>query len=181
VPHKSNLFFFCNGSSQKKVELWRLPKIKDSMERWSVSPWAHLYRWGRGGLWAKHNGLKPGAIGRTLGEHIVNLGNILGTWWELIGNLKGTFWKQRKNEKSSPSPPPPNNDWLSTRGSKGKQFKLELYHLKLINQIETLPVLHIFYRYLMRSFRALYCSVENQKPTLTLSCLLPSSSYIIRH
>jgi len=30
----------------------------------------------RGGLWAKHMGLKPGAIRNTLGEHI---GNILGT------------------------------------------------------------------------------------------------------
>jgi len=33
----------------------------------------------RGGLWAKHMGLKQGAIGSTLGEHIGNLGNILGT------------------------------------------------------------------------------------------------------
>jgi hypothetical protein len=30
----------------------------------------------RGGLWAKHMGLQPGAIGNTLGEHI---GNMLGT------------------------------------------------------------------------------------------------------
>jgi len=27
----------------------------------------------RGGLWAKHMGLKQGAIGNTLGEHIENL------------------------------------------------------------------------------------------------------------
>jgi hypothetical protein len=34
----------------------------------------------RGGLWAKHMGLKRGAIGNTLGEHIGNLkGNIEGT------------------------------------------------------------------------------------------------------
>jgi len=33
----------------------------------------------RGGLSAKHMGLKPGAIGNTIGEHIGNLGNILGT------------------------------------------------------------------------------------------------------
>jgi hypothetical protein len=64
---------------KKKLKLWRLPKIEDSMERW-------------------------GAIGDTLGEHIVNLRNILGTSWELIGNLKGTFWEQRKNEKSFPPP-----------------------------------------------------------------------------
>jgi hypothetical protein len=28
-------------------------------------------------------GLKPGAIGNTLGEHVENLGNTLGTHWEL--------------------------------------------------------------------------------------------------
>jgi len=32
----------------------------------------------RGGLWAKHVGLNRGAIGNTVGEHIGNLGNILG-------------------------------------------------------------------------------------------------------
>jgi len=46
----------------------------------------------RGRLWAKHMGLKPGAIGNTLGEH--------------IGNLKGTCWEQRENEKKSFPPPP---------------------------------------------------------------------------
>jgi hypothetical protein len=34
---------------------------------------------GRGGLWAKHMGLKEGPFGNTLGEHIGNLGNILRT------------------------------------------------------------------------------------------------------
>jgi len=36
----------------------------------------------RGGLWAKHMkhmGLKQGAIGNILAEHIENIGNILGT------------------------------------------------------------------------------------------------------
>jgi len=47
----------------------------------------------RGGLWAKLMGLKPGAIGNTLGEHVENLGNILGTHWELEGNMLRTiFW-----------------------------------------------------------------------------------------
>jgi len=32
-----------------------------------------------GGLWAEHMGLKQGVIGNTLGEHIENLGNVLGT------------------------------------------------------------------------------------------------------
>jgi len=56
----------------------------------------------RGGLWAKHMGLKGGAIGNALGKHIKNLGNILRTRWEPIGNLKGTCWDQRKNEKNPP-------------------------------------------------------------------------------
>jgi hypothetical protein len=34
----------------------------------------------RGGFWAKHMGLKSNAIWNTLGEHIENLGNKLGTW-----------------------------------------------------------------------------------------------------
>jgi hypothetical protein len=34
-----------------KLKLWRLPKIEDSMERWSASPF------GLGGLWAKRMGL----------------------------------------------------------------------------------------------------------------------------
>jgi hypothetical protein len=33
----------------------------------------------KGGLWAKHMGLKRGVIGNTLGEHIGNLRDILKT------------------------------------------------------------------------------------------------------
>jgi hypothetical protein len=49
-------------------------------------------------------GLKRGAIGNTLEEHVRNLGNILGTHWELERNI----WEQRKKEKiiSPPSPAP---------------------------------------------------------------------------
>jgi hypothetical protein len=46
-------------------------------------------------------GLKRGAIGNTLGEHIGNLGSIFGTWWELTGNLNGTCWEQRKTTSDS--------------------------------------------------------------------------------
>jgi hypothetical protein len=41
----------------------------------------------RGGLWAKHMGLKQGVIGNTLEEHIENL---KGTNWELERNILGT-------------------------------------------------------------------------------------------
>jgi hypothetical protein len=50
----------------------------------------------RGGLCAKHMGLKRGAIGNTRREHIGNTGNILKT-----------HWKQRKKEKRKSPPPPP--------------------------------------------------------------------------
>jgi len=48
-------------------------------------------------------GLKSGAIENTLGEHIENLINNLGTWSEHISNPK----KEKKN--LSPPPPSPQN------------------------------------------------------------------------
>jgi hypothetical protein len=53
-------------------------------------------------LWAKHMGLKQGAIGNNLGKHIGNLGNI-----------KVTCWEQRKNEKNPPPPPQRKNQGQS--------------------------------------------------------------------
>jgi hypothetical protein len=44
-------------------------------------------------------GLKQGAIGNTLGEHI---GNLMGTHWELERNMLGT--KEKWKKSSSPSP-----------------------------------------------------------------------------
>jgi hypothetical protein len=52
-------------------------------------------------LGAKHVGLKQGAIGNILGEHI---GNLKGTHWELEGNMLGTKGKMKRIH---PSPPPP--------------------------------------------------------------------------
>jgi hypothetical protein len=49
----------------------------------------------RGGLWTKHMGLKRGAIGNTIGEHI---GNLMGTHWELERNMLGT--KENENSDS---------------------------------------------------------------------------------
>ncbi len=94
-------FLFCNepiwlAHHKKKLKLWRLPKIKVSMERWNASPFdpPSFFSFFLILLWAKHMGLKRDAIGNTLGEQI------LGTWWKPIGNLKGTYWEQRKNEKN---------------------------------------------------------------------------------
>ncbi len=85
TPHKSN-FFLLNliGPSKKKLKLWSFTKIEDSMDRWSASSFGPLIYVRRGGLWAKHMGLKQGAIGNTHEEHI---GNLL---------------EQRKNEKNLP-------------------------------------------------------------------------------
>jgi hypothetical protein len=67
------------GHHNEKLKLWRLPKIKDFIERQSTSSFGPPIYVRRGGLWAKHMGLKQGAIGNILGEHIGNLGNILRT------------------------------------------------------------------------------------------------------
>ncbi len=64
---------------QKKLKLGRLPKIEDSMERWSASPFGPLIWVRREDFGATHRGLKRGAIGNTLVEHMGNIGNILGT------------------------------------------------------------------------------------------------------
>ncbi len=45
------------------------------------SPLAKLYKW------PKHMGLKRAAIGNSFGEQI---GNLMGTHWELEKNIKGT-------------------------------------------------------------------------------------------
>jgi hypothetical protein len=66
------------------------PKIEDSMESWSASPFGPPIYVRRGWLWAKHIGLNQGAIG-----------NPLGTWSEHVGN-KG---KMKKIPPTLPSDP----------------------------------------------------------------------------
>jgi hypothetical protein len=50
---------------KKKLKLWRLPQNRRFYGKMESAQ--------RGGLWAKHIGVKQGAIGNTLGEHIGNL------------------------------------------------------------------------------------------------------------
>ncbi len=45
-------------------------------------------------------GLKQGAIGNTLEEHI---GNLVGTHWELEGNMLGTKEKLKKPSPHTPT------------------------------------------------------------------------------
>jgi hypothetical protein len=85
------------GPSQKKLKLWRLPKIEDSMKRCSYPPLAHLYGWEGEDFGQKHMGLMWGGIGNTIGEHIGNLGNTLGTWWEPEENMLDTLGVQLYN------------------------------------------------------------------------------------
>ncbi len=53
------------------------------------------------------------------GKHIGNLGNILGTHWELKGNIVGTHWELGKNEKKSL--PPLLTSWGTSLGTHGEQ------------------------------------------------------------
>jgi hypothetical protein len=86
--------------------------MEDSMER-------------RGGLWAKHMGLKRGAIGNTLGEHIENL---MGTHWELEGNMLGT------KEKNPPAPHPKLKR-VREREKKKRHFECMLSLLHWLHEI----------------------------------------------
>jgi hypothetical protein len=40
-------------------------------------------------------------LGTPFGEQIANIGNIMGTRWELIGNLKGNMLGTKENPLSS--------------------------------------------------------------------------------
>jgi len=100
VPPKINSKFFLQqpnliGPSLNKMKLWGLPKTEGSILKYSVPPLCLTYIAERRTPFAKACGIKL----RCYGEHIENLGNILGTWWEHIGNSKGTHCEPGKNEK----------------------------------------------------------------------------------
>jgi hypothetical protein len=69
--------------NKKMLKLWRLsPKVEDYIERWrSALPlWPTYIYMRRGGLWAKHMGIKAWCYWEhPWGEHIGNLKNILRT------------------------------------------------------------------------------------------------------
>jgi len=88
TSHKSNIFLLnLIGPWQKKLKLWRLPKIEDSMK---CLP-----------LWPTYIGEKGRTSGKTYGIKA-------RCDWE---HPWGTHWEQRKNEKILllHSPPPPQN------------------------------------------------------------------------
>jgi hypothetical protein len=90
------LFFFNEpiwlAHHSKKLKLWRLPKIERFyFEVYTSSSLAHLYGW-KEDKFVKAYGIKVRSYEEHVGEHIGNLVNILGTWWE-------PHWKLGKNEK----------------------------------------------------------------------------------
>jgi hypothetical protein len=75
------------------MKVWRLPKIKGSSLKYRVPPlWPTTYIVERRTTFAKAYGIKARCYGEHVGEHIGNLGNILGTHWV------GTYWELGKNE-----------------------------------------------------------------------------------
>jgi hypothetical protein len=77
---------------KKKIETMGAPQNRRFYGKMDCLPLWPSYI-GEKGRTSKHMGLKPGAIGNILGEH--------------IGNLMGTHWEQRnKGKKKKKSSPP---------------------------------------------------------------------------
>jgi hypothetical protein len=66
------------GPSQKKVEIMEAPQNRIFYGKLKCVPLWPTYIGEKGRIWAKHMGLKRGAIENTLGEHVGNIGNTLG-------------------------------------------------------------------------------------------------------
>jgi hypothetical protein len=87
------------GPSLKKRKLWKLPKTIGFILKYIVPPHWPTYIGERRTPFSKACGIKVRWYGEHVGENIVNLGNILGTHWELEGNIMQTHWKAMKNGK----------------------------------------------------------------------------------
>jgi hypothetical protein len=59
----------------------------------------------RGGLWPKHMGFKSRVIRDTLWQHVENLENKIGTYWNFLKNMMGTHRDPKKMKSLSPPPP----------------------------------------------------------------------------
>ncbi len=62
-----------------KIKLWSLPRIECSILNYKVPPLWPTYIGERRTTFAKAYGIKVSCCGENVGEHIGNLGNILGT------------------------------------------------------------------------------------------------------
>jgi hypothetical protein len=76
-------------SIKKNMLLWRLSNIECSTLKYVVSPLWSTYIHEIRITFAKAYGIEV----RCYWEHIENLRNMLGTWWESIGNS----WEQTEN------------------------------------------------------------------------------------
>jgi hypothetical protein len=83
IPQKSNFFLlYLIGSWPKKLKLSRLPKIEDSIDRWSASR-----------LWPNYIGEKGRTLGKTYGNKArCDWEHLWRTHWEPVGN-KGKLKK----------------------------------------------------------------------------------------
>jgi hypothetical protein len=81
-------------SNKKKV--WRLPKIPGSILKYRVPPLWPTYIGGRT-TFAKAYGMKVTCYGEHVGEHIGNLGNILGIQRKHGGNTLETWENEIKS------------------------------------------------------------------------------------
>ncbi len=97
---------FDRPTTQKiKIKLWSLPRIERSILNYKVPPLWPSSIGERRTTFAKAYGIKVRCYGENVGEHIGNLGNILGTHWELKRNTLGTREKWKKSFPTCPPPP----------------------------------------------------------------------------
>ncbi len=86
------------GPSLKKIKLQRLPKIKGCILKYRVPLLWPTYIGETRTTFAKAYGIKV----KCYGEHIGNLGNLMGTHWELKRDIVRTHWEPGKNEEKPP-------------------------------------------------------------------------------
>jgi hypothetical protein len=77
------------------MKLCRLPKIEGFILKYIIPPLWPTYI-GERTPFSKAYGIKMRWYGEHVGENIANLGNILGTHWELNWNIVQTHWKAIK-------------------------------------------------------------------------------------
>jgi hypothetical protein len=85
------------GPSLIKMKLQRLPKIKGCILKYRVPLLWPTYIGETRTTFAKAYGIEV----KCYGKHIGNLGNLMGTHWELKGDIVGTHWEPEENEKKS--------------------------------------------------------------------------------
>ncbi len=107
----------------KILKLWRLPNMECSLLKDSVHPIWPSYIGERRTTFAKAYGIKVSCYGDHVGEHIGNLGKILGTWWEPTGNFKWTHWEQGENEKKQKKNSFPTTPTQNLKGRKARHLE----------------------------------------------------------